>query len=376
MRKTILFAIVLTVLCSIRVYAKNGDVVGNVYSTDILAFINDVPVPSYNIGGKTVIIPEDLEDYGIQCTYSDDLRTLLIYCFTWDPSLRKQVARGVAGRVTGKIYETDIRTYVNGLPVQAYSLNGKMAVAIEDLGQVFDLNMEYSPYNMRYVWDSKDRAVSLYFLYDNSYIIMDILAAKSLSLDFENDNIHLYANRQYSGGTAITGSNTADFNPHASFPLYYSGERAGTGFRLKMLSVFHSDDGTVKLYDGGYNIVHFYDETVIKNAAENFVIPKLTYEDVLKYYTEDLYGTVIDRADMDNCTFLYISQGTPHGANEFLVRIVKDGSYKNYADEFKSVSLYGTKTFSNVRIENGKVYIHYDKDYVIDLSSGVMTTSP
>ena len=373
MRKTILLAIALTVLFGVNVYAKSGDVVGDIYSTDILAFINDVPVPSYNIGGKTVIILEDLADYCVQCTYNDYLRTLLAYSLTWDPNLQKQVARGSAGRVTGKIYETDIKTYVNGMPVQAYSLNGKMAVAIEDIGKITDPGMEYSPYNMRFVWDSKERTVSLYFLYDNSFEIMDLLAPKSLVLSWENDVIRLYAD-QIRGGGVINGSLfTGDFNPPTSYPLYFNGERAGMGFRYKTLAALHRDDGTITLDDGGYNIGCLFDTSVIKDAVDSFVVPKLTYEDVLKYYTEELYSTILEREDTNDGTFLYISQSTPHGPTEFLVLISKNGSYKDYADEFKSVSLYGTKAFSNVRIENGKVYFHYDTDYVIDLSTGVMT---
>ena len=228
----------------------------------------------------------------------------------------------------------------------------------------------------RYVWDSKDRSVTLYYLYDNTGEIMELLAAKSksLSLNFENDVISLYANRfipSYAGG-----SHTGSFNPPSSFPLYYDGKRAGTGFRYQEIHFFQSDSGSLTLEEGFYTFGHYYDTAVIKEAADNYIIPKPTYEDAIKYFTEDMYGDVLDRADTDECTFLYITQGTPHGNNEFLIRIAKDGSYKDYADEFKSVSLYGTKAFSNVRIENGKVYFHYDKDYVIDLRTGIMTVSP
>ena len=372
MKKTILITLAFMVLFSVKVSAKSGDVIGNVYSTDILAFINDVQVPSYNIGGKTVVILEDLADYGIQCFYSDELRTLAAYSFSWDPSLQKQAVRGTAGGITGRIYETDIKTYVNGLPVQAYSLNGKMAVAIEDLGEITSAAMEWSPYNMRYVWDSKDRTVSLYFLYDNTAEIIDLLKNKPLSLSTNNDVISLTVD-QFTASASISGSNTADFKPPSSYPLYYEGKRAGTGFQYKSLAFFHADDGTVTLQDSGYNTGIFYDIDAIKDAAANIAIPKLTYEDVLKYYTQTLYGTVLDRVDTDNCTFLYISQGTSHGSTEFLVRIAKDGTYKDYADDFKSVSAWGTKNFANVRIENGMVYFHYDTDYVIDLSSGVMS---
>ena len=103
------------------------------------------------------------------------------------------------------------------------------------------------------------------------------------------------------------------------------------------------------------------------------VSPKLTYENILKYFTEDLWGDIIDRVDTDYCTFLYIRQGTNHGSHEFLVRIDRNGAYKNYADDFKSVSLWGTKDFRDVIIKDEKVFLHYDVDYVIDLKSGVLS---
>ena len=48
------------------------NVVGHIYSTDILAFVNDKPIDGYNIGGRTVVIAEDLDNYGFHCFYNDD----------------------------------------------------------------------------------------------------------------------------------------------------------------------------------------------------------------------------------------------------------------------------------------------------------------
>ena len=63
---------------NIITYAKTGDVVGKIYSTDIKAYINGVWVDSYNIGGKTVVIIEDITN---QFAYADNIRTLVIWDF-------------------------------------------------------------------------------------------------------------------------------------------------------------------------------------------------------------------------------------------------------------------------------------------------------
>ena len=60
--------------------AANGDIIGNIYSTDIRAFINGVEVESYNIGGKTAVVIEDIiaeNSHGY--IYDDNSRTLKFF---------------------------------------------------------------------------------------------------------------------------------------------------------------------------------------------------------------------------------------------------------------------------------------------------------
>ena len=52
MKKIFLLFFLILMLCSISAYAKTGDVIGGIYETDILCFINGVEVPSFNIGGQ------------------------------------------------------------------------------------------------------------------------------------------------------------------------------------------------------------------------------------------------------------------------------------------------------------------------------------
>ena len=61
-------------------YAANGDVCGRIYSTDIVTYINGYKAPSYNIGGRTAIVIEDMyeENRGISYEYNDETRTLRV----------------------------------------------------------------------------------------------------------------------------------------------------------------------------------------------------------------------------------------------------------------------------------------------------------
>ena len=55
-----ILSVIVILPTSSTVLAANGDVAGYIYSTDILAYINGVEVESYNIGGKTAVVIEDI----------------------------------------------------------------------------------------------------------------------------------------------------------------------------------------------------------------------------------------------------------------------------------------------------------------------------
>ena len=58
---------------------KIGDVVGHTYYTDITAQIDGHPLPSYNIGGETAVVAEDLREYGFSVVWDGEAR--------WGPRL-------------------------------------------------------------------------------------------------------------------------------------------------------------------------------------------------------------------------------------------------------------------------------------------------
>ena len=51
------------------VYA-NEKVIGKVLTTDIIAYIDGLAIPCYDISGKVGIIAEDLKNYGFDVIYS------------------------------------------------------------------------------------------------------------------------------------------------------------------------------------------------------------------------------------------------------------------------------------------------------------------
>ena len=128
--------------------AAVGNVVGNVYSTDILATVNGEPIPSYALDGKTAIALRDLEHYGFSIYYSESSRLAQA---NLDMHSMKEytpiegVECGTVGEITGNIYESDITAYINGEPVSSYNIGGRLVVVIEDIAP-HDDGSEFSQY--------------------------------------------------------------------------------------------------------------------------------------------------------------------------------------------------------------------------------------
>ena len=111
MKKIVLaFFVALIITIPQAVMAANGDIAGNIYSTDIKANINGVWVDSYCIDGKTVVVIEDITS---NYRYYDDIRTLTCDRFDKDDlKPGKNTTAQTPGKIIGKIYETDIKTFI------------------------------------------------------------------------------------------------------------------------------------------------------------------------------------------------------------------------------------------------------------------------
>ena len=407
MKKSILFPAITAavMLGASAASAQTGDVIGHIYSTDIRAYINDTEVPAYNIGGRTVVIAEDL----LQSTeYHDEFRTLLIGDFYPNAlSSGSNATDGDSGRVIGDIYETDIKTYMYDKEIPSYNLNGKTAVAIEDLGGF----REYNDLGGRYFYDDDTRTLKLDILYNNYNDRLTMLFdnAADVTYSLSGDKTHITAEYaptdkfSVGGKTTETEELTAFLSErgngmipvtamingeekqigwnftHSTKNYYQTGYRTpdggftdgrGYSFTGKETKVYELRDEKINFY--------FIYTDIAKDAAKDLEHPVLTKrEEVEKDWRLHHWNKITDKLETDDYTFIYAGfYGLPHGgASEDLLRIENDGSYRDYAKDFESVSLYGQKTFDNVRIdkENEKCYFRYDKDYVIDLKTGEMT---
>ena len=143
-RKLILTILILSVAVSIftiNVSAYNiGDVIGYAQPTDIVATINGYQLNSYNVNGFTYIVVEDLRFYGMDVVYDNYSRTLSVtrnpQVTYIDPALSNPSYANIGTNTSYlNILYTDIVTYINGIYVNSYNINGSTIIKFDDLAQ-------------------------------------------------------------------------------------------------------------------------------------------------------------------------------------------------------------------------------------------------
>lgn len=133
MKKLIAFLLsVGTVLGSVNVVHAQKIAV----KSDIRAYIDYTPIKSYNVDGYTYVIAEELRNYGFDVVWSNEDRSLRIVRkdFT-TPVYTKELAEGDldAQGSSYKIFDTDIKTYLNGDVVNSYNIGGRTVMQIDEL---------------------------------------------------------------------------------------------------------------------------------------------------------------------------------------------------------------------------------------------------
>lgn len=233
--KKFLIAFLVVVLLSFQVYAESN-LEGYIYSTDILTYVNGKPIAGYNIGGRTVVIAEDLIGYGFTVRYHDELRVLEIISDFHTGELEPEpVERGKVGKILGNVYQTDIKTYYNGIVIPGYNIGGKTAVCLEDLGDTTDspnATYGYSKYLGKSVWNEEERTISYTSFLENAQSIAGI---PGVTLGFSNNVISVtkesdsaYLQEEFVGWYQA-GTGMSRFNIH---PLYldYHEEQLEVGY--------------------------------------------------------------------------------------------------------------------------------------------------
>ena len=154
--------------------------IGVVLSTDILAYINEKPIASYNYADATYIMAKDLQDYGYDVLWDGTARTVKITrpqeksMQTFSAAETERLTqRQTVGQKRFDVYQTDIQTMFDdtvqtksdGLPT-AINVNGRTLVLFSALGKHFGAVEYHDRQRIAAIWDSGEtNAVSAEQLY-------------------------------------------------------------------------------------------------------------------------------------------------------------------------------------------------------------------
>ncbi len=315
----ICIVLVCVIFAQNAIFAKNGDVIGKIYSTDIIAKIDGLNAPSYNIGGKTAIIIEELADknssltYAINFKYDDTKRRLDVtmssskgfYGEEYD-----QIKRGNVGKIVGDVYETDIKVYFNGYEIEGMNIGGRTAVAIEDLGLIGGINEEfgYSKYRCRATWNDDQRIIALDFI-DNSCYISEFDYGNSLKYKVNDNVIIADFDRMAIYHSEIVESNfSEEFKKDVNVlkTLYFDDGKEKTAVGFMYLEEDTVDDFFAeKLYITNPELVrkiagNIHDgKTPSVEEAFKFLDDKVNYKILDKLETEDFYVVTVEDLKYD-----------------------------------------------------------------------------
>lgn len=360
-------ALTVIVTMPIAVLATKGDVAGYIYSTDICASINGVEVDSYNIGGRTAVIIEDIlignaDDY----IYDDSSRTLKFFSLSPDKLVEGKLQKEtVPGKIVGKIYETDIKTSIYDVVIPTYNIGGKTAVAIEDLGY----DNAFSPIGGKFIWNEKERTISLEFLYS---IWSTVSGDKEITVTFNDsmteatatfeETFHCGGGREH---LVFPDSLTDHAVRDVVLPIKACDEIIGYYFYKSLAP----DDFTAFTY--------YYPEKV-KEAEKNYTPdPAKTREEIIGHFVgAHSIGEPRERFDTEDYSFVYISVAGTSWTSYNLVQAYDDGTYIDYGDMISArnrspINLVIDKENETVQFKHVDRYMsEWYTNYEIDLKAG------
>ena len=150
---TIIFILIMSLGC-FDVYASEYKIC---YHSDIVAYIDGVPIRSYNMEGKTWIVAEDLSKYKFRVDFSEKYKLLMIDYV--DTDLKELTADYVPdlnyndiGNVVGKAYKSTLSVRVGRKYVEAYDLAGKTIILFDELNNFGSVDWNSENREIRYTY--------------------------------------------------------------------------------------------------------------------------------------------------------------------------------------------------------------------------------
>ena len=385
---SVMLAIAIIFTMSLTTIAASGDIAGHIYSTDIRAYINSVEVESYNIGGKTAVVIEDiLKENSTAYVYDDYSRTLKLFSLSPDYLVEgKSESNLTPGRIVGNIYETDIKTSIYDVVIPTYNIGGKTAVAMEDLGN----DKEFSSIGGKYLWNETERTISLEFLYETSKFISN------------DKNIIITADEEMTEMTAVFEEvlHCGGYREHFKFPDYVTDDAD-----IEVVLPIKAQGEIIGYYfrrpSKEYKFTaftYYYPEKIEEAEKEYTPYPNKSREDIISHFMlNHSVGEPRERFDTEDYSFVYISVAMTSSTVYYLLQVYDDGSYVDYKDEiamrnrsprdleidkenekvtFRLVDRYNSEWFTDYEIDLKKGEIKGINNLITDIGIGTAEGQP
>jgi len=136
---------------------KINDPLGDVLYSDITAYINGQAIPTSIKAGVTMVVVEDLANYGFEVKWDGSKRTLSVERNKNKAFKPMNVTKDTAnkpGAFKCKYVYTDIKTYLSGALVESFAINGVTLI---------DLELLALRYNGKVSWNGQTRELKILF---------------------------------------------------------------------------------------------------------------------------------------------------------------------------------------------------------------------
>ena len=277
------------------------------------------------IGGRTVVIAEELDGYGFCVEYNDDVRVLSIQSYFNSGSINPvPIERGRVGQILGNVYQTDIKVYYNGLLIEGYNIGGRTAICLEDLGELTDSPNAfygYSDYLGKAVWDADNRTISYESYLQNE---SSILGVTKVYHRFKDNVIYTFSDEfqnwsefsdkveeEYTG--KYTYSSGMGASRYTLKPLYfdYHGEQIAIGTVVQNPNNPYHDA-----------LMHIENSALVIEMIKTYKAPQKTHDEAKACFSENY--RILKEIENDNYTVLMAENDTD---GFLLVYINKQGGY-------------------------------------------------
>lgn len=115
---------------------RSGDIIGNILSTNIRAFINGYEIPSYNIDDRLGVVAEDLANYGFDVVWDPETSTLNLSRNEHQkitPIAVPKKEEVISGIAVAPVLYTEIVTYLDGKEVRSFNIDGRTVIYFNEL---------------------------------------------------------------------------------------------------------------------------------------------------------------------------------------------------------------------------------------------------